>query len=192
MFRYCTALKTLTLPQSLKTVNRSAFIDSSFDQVYFEGKTLAQVKAMVNYDRWGLAEDKIYTNAFENQLPTKTSDLTNDSGYISSVPDTYRTYADTLSSLSSDGYATASQLDSAISGKADLSAIPTKTSELSNDSEYVTAPELSAQLAVKRDITDMRARGVPQNNNSESWFSISDGTTTENARYYDEGRWESG
>ena len=37
---------------------------------------------MANYSRWGLTEDKIYTNAFENQLPTKTSDLTNDSGFI--------------------------------------------------------------------------------------------------------------
>lgn len=37
---------------------------------------------MVNYSRWGLAEDKIYTNAFENQLPTKTSELSNDSGFI--------------------------------------------------------------------------------------------------------------
>ena len=84
------------------------------------------------------------------------------------------------------------ELDVKFETKADLSAIPTKTSELTNDSEYVTAPELSAQLAVKRDITDMRARGVPQNTNSLSWFNIKYRTTTENAYYYDEGRWESG
>lgn len=51
----------------------------------FEGKTLAQVKAMTNFSTWGLTEDKIYTNAFENQLPTKTSDLTNDSGFITAA-----------------------------------------------------------------------------------------------------------
>lgn len=72
-FRYCAALKTLTLPKSVTAVSRNAFVDTSFDQVFFEGKTLAQVKAMTNFSRWGLAEDKIFTDAYENQLPTKTS-----------------------------------------------------------------------------------------------------------------------
>lgn len=85
MFRYCSALTTLILPESVSSVSRNAFVDSSFDQVFFEGKTLAEVKAMTNYSRWGLAEDKIYTNAFENQLPTKTSDLANDSGFITAA-----------------------------------------------------------------------------------------------------------
>ena len=133
MFGYCAALTTLTLPKSVSTVSRSAFADTSFDQVFFEGKTLAQVKAMANYSRWGLTEDKIYTNAFENQLPTKTSDLTNDSGFITA-----------------------------------------------ND------------IITKRDLSDMTVKGVPQNTNSQSWFNIKYGTTTEDAWYYEEGRWETG
>lgn len=75
-----------------------------------------------------------------------------------------------------------------LSSKADLSAIPTNISQLSNDSGYIT----SADIITKRDISDMRVKGVPQNANTQSWFTIKYGTTTENAWYYDEGRWESG
>lgn len=302
MFRYCTALKTLTLPQSLKTVNRSAFIDSSFDQVYFEGKTLAQVKAMTNYDRWGLAEDKIYTNAFENQLPTKTSELSNDSGYITSaqvptpayiegangnkieadldcyVEDLYvpwtvngiqliftgtsssqdwtgdngeykyeligaqgtTAYEWTLTYFMADGTGwefmgedvTQADIDATeieftalgvtatrnvlVQDKLALkSDLPTKTSQLSNDSgfveqnntavlhdltcdslvanqAYIVGYAMESDLSAKRDLTDMKVKGVPEKDNSASWFTIKYETTTENARYYDEGRWETG
>ena len=49
---------------------------------------------------------------------------------------------------------------------------------------------LKSELDVKRDLSDMKVKGVPQN--TKSWFSIKYGTTTENAYYYDEGRWETG
>jgi len=67
-------------------------------------------------------------------------------------------------------------------------SVPTKTSDLTNDSGFVT----SSALDVKRDLSDMKVKGVPQNTNAQSWFTIKYGTTTENAWYYDEGRWESG
>lgn len=53
---------------------------------------------------------------------------------------------------------------------------------------YATESDLSA----KRGLTDMKVKGVPENDNSASWFTIKYGTTTENAWYYDEGRWETG
>ena len=81
-FSGCSSLTNLTLPKTLATVARMAFNNTSLQQVMFDGKTLAQVKAMANYSKWGLTEDKIYTNAFENQLPTKTSELSNDSGFV--------------------------------------------------------------------------------------------------------------
>ena len=87
-----------------------------------------------------------------DDIPTTTSQLTNDSGFITSAD------------------------------------VPTKTSDLTNDSGFITA----ADIITKRDIMDMRARGVPQNTNAQSWFTIKYETTTENAWYYDEGRWESG
>lgn len=71
---------------------------------------------------------------------------------------------------------------------ANKSELPTKTSDLTNDSGFIT----SADIITKRDLSDMNVKGVPQNTNSQSWFNIKYGTTTENARYYDEGRWESG
>ena len=66
--------------------------------------------------------------------------------------------------------------------------IPTKTSDLTNDSGFIT----SVDIITKRDLSDMTVKGVPQNTNSQSWFTIKYGTTTETAYYYDEGRWESG
>ena len=98
-------------------------------------------------------------------------------------------------------------VESAVSAKADLSAIPSNTSQLSNDSGFITSTDVptktsdltndsgfitAADIVTKRDIMDMRARGVPQNTNAQSWFTIKYETTTENAWYYDEGRWESG
>lgn len=79
-------------------------------------------------------------------VPTKTSQLTNDSGFITSIPSEYVTESE----LNAKGYLTEHQ---DISNKADKSEIPTKTSQLTNDSnfltsvpsEYVTDSELNAK-----------------------------------------------
>lgn len=55
-------------------------------------------------------------------IPTKTSDLSNDSGFLTSVPSEYVTDTE----LDGKGYALASD-------------IPTKTSELTNDSNFLTS-----------------------------------------------------
>lgn len=55
-------------------------------------------------------------------IPTKTSELSNDSGYLTSVPSEYVTDTE----LDGKGYALASD-------------IPTKTSELTNDSNFLTS-----------------------------------------------------
>ena len=104
--------------------------------------------------------------------------------------------------------------ESEVSAKADLSAIPTKTSELSNDSGFIeqngtavinslTCDQLVANqahiigyatvsdLSTKRDLNDMTVKGIPPNA-QQSRFNITDGTITNNAYWYDEGRWESG
>ena len=57
-------------------------------------------------------------------LPTKTSQLTNDSGYITNIPDEYITETE----LNAKGYATTSQIPT----------VPTNVSELTNDAHYVT------------------------------------------------------
>ena len=89
------------------------------------------------------------------EVPTDLSSFTNSPGYLTAVPEEYRTYSSTVSSLSDDGYLTehqslsdywtksetssGSQISVALSGKADLSAIPLSTSQLTNDSGFLTA-----------------------------------------------------
>ena len=102
--------------------------------------------------------------ATKEEIPTKTSDLTNDNGYLTSIPSEYVTETE----LDNKGYLTEHQ---DISGKANISdlstvatsgsyndltnkpTIPNKTSQLQNDSgyltsipnEYVTDEELNAK-----------------------------------------------
>ncbi len=57
-------------------------------------------------------------------LPTKTSQLTNDSGYITNIPDEYITETE----LNAKGYATTSQIP----------AVPTNVSAFTNDANYAT------------------------------------------------------
>ena len=102
--------------------------------------------------------------ATKEEIPTKTSDLTNDNGFLTSIPSEYITETE----LDNKGYLTEHQ---DISGKANISdlstvatsgsyndltnkpTIPNKTSQLQNDSgyltsipnEYVTDEELNAK-----------------------------------------------
>ena len=89
-------------------------------------------------------------------IPTKTSQLTNDSGFIASIPSEYVTETE----LSAKNYATETYVqnkiaEASLSGgevdlsgyatkddlntKADKSAIPTKVSQLTNDKGYLTS-----------------------------------------------------
>ena len=84
--------------------------------------------------------------ADKTAIPSKVSQLSNDSGYLTSVPSEYVTDTE----LNAKGYLTEHQ---DLSSYAKKSAIPTKTSQLSNDSgyltevpsEYVTDTELNAK-----------------------------------------------
>ena len=112
-------------------------------------------------------------------VPTKTSDLTNDSGFITSIPAEYVTQSE----LSSMSYATTSQLPNMNNyvSKTELSnASYVTASALSNmgyltaiPSEYVTESELSAksyattsQLATKQDTLVSGTNIKTVNNNS--------------------------
>lgn len=82
-------------------------------------------------------------------VPTKTSELTNDSGFItsSSVPSAYTSNPrmdGTASAGSSTAWARGDHVHPSDTSKADVSAIPTATSQLTNDSGYIT----SAKFAV--------------------------------------------
>lgn len=99
-------------------------------------------------------------------IPSRTSQLTNDSGFLSSVPAEYVTETELGTALAPKAN-TADLARVATSGEyADLTGkptIPTKTSELTNDSgyitsipsEYVTETEMQTALASKADTADI-------------------------------------
>lgn len=59
-------------------------------------------------------------------IPSKTSDLTNDSGFITNEVDNLTNYY------------TETEVNNLLSSKADTSQIPTKVSELDNDTGFIT------------------------------------------------------
>lgn len=81
--------------------------------------------------------------AEKSELPTKTSELTNDSGFITidDVPEV--TVPTKVSELENDkGYLTEHQDISHLATKAELPTVPTKVSELENDSKFITIDEV--------------------------------------------------
>ena len=78
-------------------------------------------------------------------IPTKTSQLTNDSNFISSIPSEYVTEAE----LEAKGYSTFSGSYNDLTNKP---TIPTKTSQLTNDSGYLT--EVPSEYAKLTDLND--------------------------------------
>lgn len=97
--------------------------------------------------------------AKKTDLPTRTSQLTNDSGYLTEVPSEYITEAE----LNAKGYLTKHQSLANYALKSEIPSVPTKTSQLENDSnfissipgEYVTEQELNAKgLATETFVTN--------------------------------------
>lgn len=117
----------------------------------------------------------------ELDIPTKTSQLTNDSGFITAkdipeaqVPD-LSGYAKTkdiptkTSQLTNDsGFITQHQ---SLAGYAKTSDIPTKVSQLTNDSGFITAKDVP-----EAQVPDLS--GYALKSNAETWtFTLSDGST---------------
>ena len=114
--------------------------------------------------------------ATKSEIPTLISQLTNDSGYITSIPSEYVTETE----LESKGYLTEHQsLENYalkteipdISGLATKSEIPTATSQLTNDSgfiteirsEYITETELTSSLSTKADSANVYTKAEIDN-----------------------------
>ena len=101
----------------------------------------------------------ISDKADKSEIPTKTSQLQNDSGYLTSVPSEYVTETE----LEDKGYLTEHQDLSKYALKTEIPSVPTKTSQLTNDSgyltsipsEYITEEELNAKgLATETFVTN--------------------------------------
>lgn len=107
-----------------------------------------------------VTKDKL--DAVEAAIPTKTSQLDNDSGFITSAPVTSvntKTGAVTLSAsdvgaqptitvngiIKGDGAGNLSAQDTVAAELVDLPTVPTKVSELTNDANYITAAQAPVQ-----------------------------------------------
>ena len=101
-------------------------------------------------------------DAVEAAIPTKTSQLDNDSGFITSAPVTSvntKTGAVTLSAsdvgaqptitvngiIKGDGAGNLSAQETVVAELVDLPTVPTKVSELTNDANYITAAQAPVQ-----------------------------------------------
>ena len=89
--------------------------------------------------------ESLNTKANTSDIPTKTSKLTNDSGFLTSIPSEYVTETEMNEAIAnvSTGYATKDELNT----KANTSDIPTKVSELYNDSYFVTTSQLNTAIS---------------------------------------------
>ena len=76
-----------------------------------------------------------------NDIPSKTSELVNDSNFLTTIPSEYITETE----LNAKGYLTEHQDLSAYAKTAD---IPTKTSELTNDNGLISNTELTSSLTL--------------------------------------------
>lgn len=81
--------------------------------------------SLANYYTQEQVNNLLDNKADKSSIPTKTSDLTNDSGYITKSVDNL------------DNYYTETEINSLLGNKANTSDIPTKTSQLTNDSGYI-------------------------------------------------------
>ena len=109
---------------SFKTINGESIVGSG-DIAVTAGGSIA-VDAELSADSTNPVQNKVITgriNELAAAIPTKTSQLNNDSGYLTEHQ-------------SLENYYTKEQTDSSINAVKD--AIPTKTSQLTNDSGYLT------------------------------------------------------
>ena len=123
---------------SFKTINGESIVGSG-DIAVTAGGSIA-VDAELSADSTNPVQNKIITgriNELAAGIPTKTSQLDNDSGYLTEHQ-------------SLENYYTKEQTDSSIN--AVKTAIPTKTSQLTNDSGYLTEHQSLAEYYTKSQV----------------------------------------
>ena len=129
--------------------NDSGFLTSIPSEYVTEqemNEAIANVSSGGSIDLSGYAtKDELNAKANISDIPTKTSKLTNDSGFLTSIPSEYVTETEMNEAITnaSTGYATKDELNA----KANTSDIPTKVSELYNDSYFVTTSQLNTAIS---------------------------------------------
>ena len=103
--------------KGLSTNDLTNTLKSNYDKAYTHSQsthapTNAQANVIESIKVNGTAQS-VSSKAVNITVPTKVSDLTNDSGFISSVPSEYITETE----LTAKGYQTSSQVNSIVTGK---------------------------------------------------------------------------
>lgn len=157
------SLANYATKEELSLKANSSDIPTKTSQLVNDSGYLTEHQSLVDY-------------ATKSEIPTLTSQLTNDSGYITSIPSEYVTETE----LESKGYLTEHQSLANyvtkdelpdISGLATKSEIPTATSQLTNDSgfiteipsEYITETELTSSLSSKADSANVYTKAEIDN-----------------------------
>ena len=132
-----------------KLTNDSGFLTSIPSEYVTEtemNEAIANVSSGGSIDLSGYAtKDELNTKANISDIPSNTSELYNDSGFLTSIPSEYVTETEMNEAIAnvSSGYATKDELNT----KANTSDIPTKVSELYNDSYFVTTSQLNTAIS---------------------------------------------
>ena len=128
---------------------------SNYDYLVQEGTISPQ---MIREEAWLFTDDQFVSSSDKqnwnskasiSDIPTATSDLTNDSGYITSASLPTKT-----SDLTNDsGFITSASIPTNVSsftndaGYITSSALPTKTSDLTNDSGFITSSDIPTNVS---------------------------------------------
>ena len=129
--------------------------------------------------------------ATTSQIPTKTSNLTNDSGFITAqdlpnVPDVVSAFTNDAGYITSEDLPTKTSDLANDSGFITASSIPTKTSDLTNDSGYITSASLPTKVSdLTNDSEFITASSLPTKvselTNDSGFITSSDGSITNKA-----------
>ena len=110
---------------------------------------ITRLAGLNNYDDTEI-KNTLKTKADTSAIPTKVSQLLNDAGYLTSIPNEYVTETE----LNAKGYLTEHQDLSSYAKKTDIPTIPTNISSFTNDvgyltsvpSQYITETELNEAI----------------------------------------------
>ena len=157
------SLANYATKEELSLKANSSDIPTKTSQLVNDSGYLTEHQSLANY-------------ATKSEIPTLISQLTNDSGYITSIPSEYVTETELESKgyltehQSLENYVTKDELPD-ISGLATKAEIPTATSQLTNDSgfiteipsEYITETELTSSLSTKADSANVYTKAEIDN-----------------------------
>lgn len=124
----------------LGNVNNTSDLDKPISTAV---QTALNLKAN-NSDLATVAKSGSYNDLIDKPtIPTKTSDLDNDSGFLTNIP---------------EEYVTKTELSTDLAKKADVTSIPTKTSDLDNDSGFIDSTGLSSYVLKTELATELESK----------------------------------